>query len=288
MSNYKSLFETELNSDSEWLLNGKTYKLHSKIISLHSDFFKTYYENLEKMGKSDSVIEILDAHDKCINTSYIDYVIKFLYDDLLFPIDLNNTNINDIISYLYCANMLVMNKFQEQLVSRITRFLQHVIYKYSDWTILGKFENKNFKKYFFRDRDADIEWRNYTYVDLKIKRRKKDFPIIFWQLRNLELKNNKKYIKFCIDNSEVLKNLLKEDNNKIYGRFETDEIAKEFRSEMLSSIKEYKFVVIPNDLKVLKYKDYEYLRNFIANDYDNLLLKMISDEKLSLFAVTVI
>ena len=287
MSNYKSLFETGLNSDSEWLINGKTYKLHSKIISLHSDFFKTYYENLEKMGKSDSVIEILDVRDKCIDISYIDYVIKFLYDDVPFSIKIYNIDIYDIISYLYCANILVMSKFQEQLVSYITQFLKHVIQIYSsDWDILGKFlTTKNFQKYFFKDIYADNNWI-YMYTQMQKRRKTKEISVVAWDLRNLELKNNKKFIKFCIDNSKILRKLIDEKEHKSYGRKETYEIAEQFKSEMLSSMKEYKFVVIPNNLKVLKYKDYEYLRNFIAIEYDhdfnvinydNLLLKMISD-----------
>lgn len=66
MSNYKSLFETGRETDCELLINGKTYKLHSKIISKHSVFFETYYGNLGKM-QQDPVIEILNSYGEFVN-----------------------------------------------------------------------------------------------------------------------------------------------------------------------------------------------------------------------------
>ena len=256
---YRALFETGFYADCEWLINGKMYKLHSKIITQRSDFFKTYYANLEKMKKSDTVIEILDSYNKPIDSSYIDNVIKFLYDDVQFTINIYNTtiniyytNINNLIAYLYIANILAMNELQQQVIVRTEQFLKYVLENFFSKNLLYKFQNKKFQKGLFRQIDnAGAKW----------------------QLSDVARWDSDYYL----DHSEVLKNLLKEDKDKIYNRTQTHEIAENYRSEMLKLINAYKFVVIPNNLKVLKNKDYEYLCNFIDKSYHNVLLKMISD-----------
>lgn len=119
---------------------------------------------------------------------YIDNIIKFLYDgDDIFIT--NKNSLNNLISYSYITDFLIMNELKRKLVIKIRKFLfEHILKKYYVTSgIIVKFEHKKFNRLLFSQINGS--------------RGNKAWKVDFENnIRRSSLDRD-----FCIDNSPILR-----------------------------------------------------------------------------------
>jgi len=135
-------YEKGWYSDVTLQINGKKYRLHKKVLSVESEFFRVLFNNEEKMNVSDE-IKIVDCHQSAIPSYIVDEMIKWFYHSNLTKIEIKKPTID--YYYLYCcADFLHVPTMKRFCLEKIKKDLE----EYSrDLSLLSPHEEKNLYKY---------------------------------------------------------------------------------------------------------------------------------------------
>jgi hypothetical protein len=144
---FDKLYKTGLYSDCSISINGLVYNLHKEYINKKSDYFLQVYFGTDMRQPT---IQITDYNNNLIEPKYIEFMLKYLYDDDVTQFyDLKS----NILMYIL-FDFLQIEPVYEQCIKNILNFLHLELCKYENYSLKYSHETAGlaFCKHPFNDK----------------------------------------------------------------------------------------------------------------------------------------
>lgn len=208
---FDCLYKKKLYSDIKLIINDKEYNLHTKFLTLKSEFFKCLLNN-PQMNITDP-ITITGCNNKKVSNIYINNIIEWFYhyndnfiDSLCDKLNINSKiEFKQLLEYYYICNYLQIDELIELCNYKINKYFKNIFNVKIKIENLLLDSNGNYYKFKIKEKYINIEYRDNFLFLIK--------PILKFLI---DFKINLKIIKFYKNTYDelfinIMENLIKYD-----------------------------------------------------------------------------